>query len=295
MKIAVTGSHGLIGSALVDRLQSEGHVVTRLVRGAAAPGDIRWDPEGGTIDGPALEGAEAVVHLAGEGVAEKRWSDAQKTRILESRVRGTTTLATALAALADKPSVFVSGSAIGFYGERGDDVVTEDTGRGAGFLAEVCEAWEAATAPATDAGIRVVRARTGIVLAKQGGALKRQLPLFKLGLGGKLASGRQWMSWISLDDEVGAIIHAVTTPSISGAVNFTAPEPVTNNAFTKALGAAVRRPTLLPVPTLGLNLVVGKELAANLLASARVMPAKLQQSGYRFAYPTIDEALRAVV
>jgi uncharacterized protein (TIGR01777 family) len=256
---------------------------------------VRWDPEAGTIDGPALEGIDAVVHLAGEGVAEKRWSEAQKARILDSRRRGTHTLATALAALADKPSVLVSGSAIGYYGERGDDVITEATTAGTGFLAEVCLAWEAATTPAVDGGIRVVHARTGVVLSKKGGALKRQLPLFKWGLGGKLASGRQWMSWISIEDEVGAIIHAINTPTLSGPVNFTAPHPVTNADFTRAFGSAVHRPTLLPVPTFGLNLIIGRELAANLLGSARILPEKLLTSGYRFALPTIDDALRAVV
>jgi uncharacterized protein (TIGR01777 family) len=295
MKVAITGASGLIGTALVQRLQSEGNDVLRLVRHDPRPGDVSWDPEAGTIDGPALEGVDAAVHLAGEGVADKRWSPAQKARILESRVQGTTTLATALAALADKPSVLVSGSAIGYYGEQGDDVLTEDAPPGEGFLVDVCKAWEGATAPAVAAGIRVVTIRTGIVLTKKGGALKRQLPLFKLGVGGKLASGKQWTSWISIDDEVGAIIHALNTPSLSGPVNLTAPNPVTNSEFTKALGAAVHRPTLLPVPSFGLNVVLGRELAHNLLGSARVVPEKLTASGYHFIHPTIDEAFRAVV
>ncbi|HZN14892.1 MAG TPA: TIGR01777 family oxidoreductase [Acidimicrobiales bacterium] len=296
MRVAVTGSHGLIGTALVERLTADGHAVVRLVRNApSAPDEVRWDPNAGEIDGPSLEGLDAAVHLAGEGVAEKRWSAAQKARILDSRVNGTTTLATALAALAAKPAVLVSGSAIGYYGERGDEVLTEESSRGTGFLSGVCEAWERATAPAEAAGIRVVHIRTGIVLTKRGGALKRQLPLFKLGVGGRLGSGRQWMSWISLDDEVGAIVHAITTPSLSGGVNLTAPNPVTNRDFTKAMGRAVHRPTVLPVPKLGLNLILGSELTGDLLASARIIPAKLTESGYRHVHPTIDDALGAVV
>jgi uncharacterized protein len=296
MRVAVTGSHGLIGTALVERLTADGHTVVRLVRNApSAPDEVRWDPNAGEIDGPALEGLDAAVHLAGEGVAEKRWSAAQKARILDSRVNGTTTLATALAALAAKPTVLVSGSAIGYYGERGDEVLTEESSRGTGFLSGVCEAWEGATAPAEAAGIRVVHIRTGVVLTERGGALKRQLPLFKLGVGGRLASGRQWMSWISLDDEVGAIVHAITTPSLSGGLNLTAPNPVTNRDFTKAMGRAVHRPTVLPVPKLGLNLILGSELTGDLLASARIIPAKLTESGYRHVHPTIDDALGAVV
>jgi uncharacterized protein (TIGR01777 family) len=296
MKIAVTGSHGMIGSALVDRLHRDGHDVVRLVRRAAtAPDEVAWDPEAGTIDGPALEGIDAAVNLAGEGIASKRWSATQKARILESRQRGTDTLAVALADLADKPAVLVSGSAIGFYGTRGDETLTEESTGGDGFLADVVRAWEAATEPAAAAGIRVVHIRSGIVLSKKGGALQRQLPLFKLGVGGRLASGRQWTSWITLTDEIGAILHAIATPALSGAVNLTAPTPVTNAEFTKALGRAVHRPTLLPVPKFGLDIVLGRELADDLLGSQRVLPTKLTGSGYAFAHPTIDEALRAVV
>jgi uncharacterized protein len=289
MKVAVTGSHGLIGSALVERLLGDGHTVTRLVRGE------HWDPEAGSIDPASVEGSDAVVHLAGEGVAAKRWSDAQKARIRDSRVRGTTTLATALAALVAKPAVLVSGSAIGYYGARGDEVLTESSAAGTGFLADVTKAWEGATAAASDAGIRVVCARSGIVLTKKGGALKRQLPLFKLGIGGRLGSGRQWTSWITLEDEVGAIVHAIESASLSGSVNFTAPAPVTNAEFTKALGRAVHRPAVLPVPKFALNLVLGGELADDLLGSQRVIPEKLAANGYAFVHPSIDEALHAVV
>lgn len=296
MRVAITGSHGLIGTALIERLRAEQHDVVRLVRRAAVDAnEVTWDPDAGTIDAAALEGVDAAVHLAGEGVADKRWSPAQKQRILDSRVRGTETLAGALASLNRKPAVLVSGSAIGYYGERGDEVLTESATKGGGFLSDVVVAWEGATRAASDAGIRVVNIRTGIVLAKKGGALKRQLPLFKLGVGGKLASGRQWSSWISIDDEVGAILHALTTETLHGPVNLTAPNPVTNRDFTRALGRAVHRPAFLPVPGFALNIVLGGELAGDILASARVMPEKLLQSGYQFIHPTIDEAFDAVV
>ncbi|MBA3654684.1 MAG: TIGR01777 family protein [Actinobacteria bacterium] len=296
MKVAVTGSHGMIGTALVDRLRSDGHTAIRLVRSAPAGADeVRWDPDAGTIDGPALEGIDAAVHLAGEGVAEKRWSDTQKARILDSRVNGTRTLATALTALADKPPVLVSGSAVGYYGARSDETLTEESAPGTGFLSEVVRAWEAATAPASDAGVRVVHIRSGIVLSERGGALKRQLPLFKLGVGGKLGSGKQWTSWISLEDEVRAIVHLIETTSVAGPVNLTAPKPVTNAAFTKALAKAVHRPAVLPVPRAALNVVLGSELAGDLLGSLRVLPAKLVASGFAFTHPTIDEAFAAIV
>lgn len=296
MKVAITGSHGLIGSALADRCAREGHEVIRLVRRPPANDrEVQWDPAAGTIDGPSLDGVDAVVHLAGEGVAEKRWSTAQKARIRDSRVRGTTALAEALAALAAKPAVFVSGSAVGFYGARGDETLTEDSGPGSGFLADVVIEWEAATTPATEAGIRVVCARTGIVLSRRGGALKRQLPLFRAGLGGRLGKGDFWMSWIGIDDEVGALLHAIATPSLAGPVNLVAPNPVTNADFTKSLGRALHRPAFLTVPAFALNVALGRELAENLLASQRVVPSKLEASGYQFATPTIDKAFARVV
>lgn len=292
MRVATTGSHGLIGSALSARLREAGNDVVPVVR---AGDGVHWDPEAGTIDGSALEGVDAVVHLAGEGVGERRWTPAQKAKIRDSRVKGTTTLAVALAALAAKPSVLVSGSAVGFYGTRADELLTETSSPGTGFLAAVVRDWEAATAPAADAGIRVAHIRSGIVLSRNGGALKRQLPLFKAGVGGRLGNGRQWMSWISIDDEVAAIMHVIATPSLSGPLNVTAPNPVTNAAFTRALGRVLRRPTLLAVPRFALNLVLGGELASELLGSQRVIPERLAASGYAFAHPTIDEALRAVV
>jgi uncharacterized protein (TIGR01777 family) len=294
--VAVTGSHGLIGSALVERLTRDGDKVIRLVRRApSAPDEVSWDPEAGTIDGPSLEGVDAVVHLAGEGVGERRWNREQKARILDSRVRGTDTLVSALASLADKPAVLVSGSAIGFYGDRGDELLTEDSRPGEGFLTDVVLAWEAAAAPAADAGIRVVCARTGVVLSRRAAVLKRQLPLFRMGLGGRIGSGRFWMSWVSIDDEVGALLHCIREPALSGPVNIVAPNAVTNAEFTKALGRAVHRPTVLVVPRFGLNLMLGRELADNLLASQRIAPTKLEASGYRFVHPTIEGALRAVV
>ena len=284
MRIAVSGSHGLIGSALSRALQARGDHVQPITRDSA-----------GELVTSGLDGIDAVVHLAGEGVAEKRWSAAQKAKVLESRSRGTAALAQALAALDVKPRVLVSGSAIGYYGTRGDEVLTESSASGNDFLSEVCRAWEAATAPAEAAGIRVNHIRTGIVLDKDGGALKKQLPLFRAGVGGKLASGRQWMSWIAIDDEVGAILHLIDAATISGPVNLTAPNPVTNATFTKALGQALHRPAVVPVPSLALKVVLGSELADNLLGSQRVQPAKLLADGYEFRYPDIDGALAAVL
>ncbi|MEY3360788.1 MAG: hypothetical protein RL531_507, partial [Actinomycetota bacterium] len=269
MDIAVTGSNGLIGSALVRALETEGHTVRRLVRGGASgAGRVAWDPSAGTIDAAGLEGIDAVVHLAGEGIGEKRWTPEQKQRILESRTLGTDLVARTIAGLSTPPRVLVSASAVGWYGgQRGDEVLTEASAAPASpdFLAQVCVDWEAATAPAEAAGIRTVHLRTGIVLTPTGGALGRMVTPFKLGLGGRIASGRQWMSWISIDDEVGAIRHALTTEGLAGAVNATAPEPVTNAEFTKALGSAVHRPTILPTPLTPLRAVYGRELVDALL------------------------------
>lgn len=297
MRVAVTGSSGLIGTALVASLRSDGHEVVRVVRSAAA-GDgpnVRWDPEAGTIDAAGLEGVDAAVHLAGEGIADKRWTPEQKRRVLESRTRGTTLLASTLVGLSRRPDVLVSGSAIGFYGDRGDEVLTEQSGPGEGFLTEVCEAWEAAAGPAVDAGIRTAFARTGLVLDAKGGAMGKLLPLFKFGLGGRLGRGRQWWSWISIDDEVGAI-RFLLEHDIAGPVNLTGPAPVTNAEFTKALGEVVHRPTVVPVPRFGPKLLLGGELAEQLLfSSQRVEPAVLTAAGYEFQHPDIASALRAVV
>jgi uncharacterized protein len=294
--VLVTGSHGLIGSALIPRLRADGHRVARLVRGAPEGGDdVRWDPSAGTIDAAGLEGVDAVVHLAGAGIGDKKWSPARKQLILESRTQGTSLLARTLAELARKPAVLVSGSAVGIYGNRGDEVLTESSPTGTGFTAEVCTAWEAATAPVAQAGIRVAQVRTGIVLASHGGALGRMLTPFRLGLGGRMGAGTQYMSWIALDDEVGAIRHLLSA-EVAGPVNLTAPNPATNVEFTAALGHALHRPTKLPTPMLPLKAVYGSELVRSLLLDGqRVLPAALEASGYAFAHPELDDALRAVL
>jgi uncharacterized protein (TIGR01777 family) len=294
MRIAVTGSSGLIGSALVDRLRAGGHEVLRLVRSGPAGDDgIEWSPTEGTIDGAGLEGVEAVVHLAGAGIADKRWSDARKRVILESRTTSTDLLARTLAGLDRPPSVLVSGSAIGIYGDRGDEVLTEDSSPGEGFLADVCVAWEAAADPAREAGIRVVHPRTGLVLSSEGGALAKQLPLFKAGVGGKLGSGDQWWSWISMEDELGAL-ESLLDADLEGPVNLTGPAPVTNAEFADVLGDVLGRPSFVPVPRFGPKLLLGGELAEELLfTSARVQPTRLEEAGYAFTHPTAEAALRS--
>jgi uncharacterized protein (TIGR01777 family) len=296
MEIAVTGASGFLGSRLVGELVAGGHGVRRLVRRLpGADDEVRWDPEAGTVDSAGLAGVDAVIHLAGEGIAEHRWSPAQKRKILDSRVRGTTVLAEALAALAPRPAVLLSGSAVGIYGDRGDEVLTESSTAGTGFLAEVCLGWEAATAAAGAAGIRVAHLRTGIALDPGGAALAKLLPLFRFGLGGPIGSGRQWWPWIAADDWVAAVIHLLTA-EVSGPVNLTAPEPVTNATFARALGRAMHRPARLPTPLLGPSLLLGRELAAALLGdSLRVVPEQLVESGFRFRHPGIDEALRSLL
>jgi uncharacterized protein (TIGR01777 family) len=297
--VAVTGSTGLIGSALVERLRQDGHRVRRVVRSSSPAGadDVRWDPAAGTIDAAALAGVEAVVHLAGAGIAEHRWTDEHKRRILDSRVQGTGLIARTMAALDPRPSVLLSGSAIGIYGDRGDEVLTEESSPGEGFLVDVVQRWEGAAQPAADAGIRVAFLRSGVVLSRSGGALAKQLPLFRFGLGGRMGSGRQWIPWIAIDDEVGAIVHLLSpSATVSGPVNLTAPTPVTNAEFTAALGRELHRPAVLPVPKFGPSLVLGRELAENLLfSSARVVPRKLEASGYSFLFPTLEQALRKEV
>jgi uncharacterized protein len=294
--ICLTGSHGLIGTALIPRLRADGHRVLRLVRGdTEGADDVRWDPDAGTIDAAGLEGVDAVVHLAGAGIGDKKWTPQRKQLVLESRTRGTGLLARTLAGLDRKPSVLVSASAIGYYGNRGDDILTEDEPPGRDFGAQVCVAWEDETKAAADAGIRVVRTRTGLVLAKQGGLLQRLLLPFKLAIGGRLGSGKQYMSWIALDDDLAAIVHVLNDESISGPVNLTAPNPVRNSEFTESLGRAVHRPTILPTPMFGLKIVYGDELVETLLGSQRVSSAKLQATGFEFAHPELDEALDAIL
>ena len=297
MKILVSGSSGLVGSALLPVLRSAGHEVIRLVRSPSAPsgpGDatVQWNPETGELDGGRLEGLDAVVHLAGENIAARRWTPAQKARIRDSRVRGTALLSDRLAKLAQPPATLVAASAIGFYGDRGDELLNEESSSGNDFLSEVCRQWEAASLPAAEKGIRVVRLRLGIVLSPRGGALAKMLLPFKLGAGGKIGAGRQTMSWIALDDAVGAICHALTDSNLSGPVNAVAPNPATNLEFTKTLGKVLFRPTLFPMPALAARLALGEMAEALLLSSTRVEPGRLADSGYSFQYPTLEGALR---
>jgi uncharacterized protein (TIGR01777 family) len=292
MDVVVSGASGFIGSALVESLRGDGHRVRILRRGHITAGDeIGWDPEAGRIDAPALEGVDAVVHLAGEGIGEQRWTDEQKRKIRESRVRGTAALAAAVASRERKPRVFVSASAIGYYGDRGDEILTEDSAPGDDFLAEVCRAWEAETATAAEAGVRTVNTRTGIVLALHGGALQRMLLPFRLGLGGRQGSGKQWMSWITLADHVAALRHVIDHDTVRGPVNFTAPNPVTNAEFASTLGRALHRPTVFPTPMFALKLRYGDELVDSLLlVSQRVVPRKLEASSFVFGAPTLERA-----
>ncbi|MCU1485772.1 MAG: hypothetical protein JWN67_2518 [Actinomycetia bacterium] len=296
MDVVVTGSSGLVGSALVPALWEAGHTVRRLVRRApAGPDEVRWDPEAGTIDAVGLAGIDAAVHLAGEGIAEKRWTPEQKRRLVESRTRGTRLLAETMAALDPKPSVLLSGSAVGFYGDGGEAELTESSPAGSGFLADLVQQWEAAARPAVDAGIRTAYLRSGVVLSATGGAMAKTLPLFKLGLGGPIGDGKQWWPWISIDDEVGAIVHLLTA-EVSGPVNLTAPHPARFKEYAKAQGRALHRPVFLPVPKLGPKLLLGSELAAALLGdSQRVLPSVLQTSGYEFRHPEIGEAMEALL
>ncbi|MEU6968447.1 TIGR01777 family oxidoreductase [Kitasatospora aureofaciens] len=301
MRIAVTGSTGLIGSALVRSLLADGHQVVRLVRHRSRTGPqpdgstaIGWNPLLGEVDRDGLAGVEAVVHLAGAGVGDRRWSDSYKRDIRESRVYGTETVAVALAALKEPPRVLVSASAVGWYGQTGDRVIDEDSPAGDDFLAEVCLEWEAAARPAERAGIRVVHPRTGMVLSAAGGAGSRLFPLFKLGLGGRLGSGQQYWSYISLADEVAALRFLIDREDLSGAFNLTAPEPATNAELTAAIGRALRRPTPFPVPEAVLKVVLG-ELAVEVVGSHRVVPRRLLEAGFRFAHPDPDSAVRAAL
>jgi uncharacterized protein (TIGR01777 family) len=296
MRIAITGSTGLIGSALRPHLESLGHEVIRVVRGTPTGTDISWSPADRRIDTHALDGIDAVVHLAGAGIGDKRWSDEWKRELLESRTKGTSLISEAVASAENGPKVLLSGSAIGIYGDRGDEELDEQSSPGTGFLADVCVQWEQATGIAEASGARVVHLRTGIVLSAKGGALKKQLPLFKFGLGGKIGSGDQWQSWISIDDEVAAITHLLTTDT-SGAVNLTAPKPVTNAEFTDTLGEVLHRPTFLPIPKFGPKLLLGGELADNLLFTGqKVLPRVLDaDDGFTFRHPDLATALHALL
>ena len=295
MRVAITGASGLIGSALRDRLGRQGHDVVPLVRRPATRGEITWDPELGTLDPADLAGVDAVVNLAGAGIAGHRWTDSYKRQILESRTRATRLISEAMASADNGPRVLLSGSGVDFYGAQDDEAVDESSPAGTGFLAEVCTAWEASTAAAEAAGVRVAHLRTSMVLSARGGALRKMLPLFKLGLGGRTGSGKQWVSWISIDDETGAIEHLLNSDA-SGPVNLASPNPVTNADFARTLGHVLKRPAIVPLPPFAPKLVLGRELVDTLLVEGkRVMPRVLEVDGYVFAHPTLERALRAVL
>jgi uncharacterized protein (TIGR01777 family) len=293
MKILVSGATGLVGGHFVDYARTRGHRCVALTRTPSGPDDVGWDAAQGRLDPAALEGFDAVVHLAGENIATGRWTADKKRRIRESRVQGTSLLCQRLAQVDAKPPVLVAASAIGYYGDRADEELDERSAPGRDFLAEVCRDWEQATQPASEAGIRVANARLGVVLSRHGGALRQMLTPFRLGVGGVVGSGRQYMSWVANDDVAAALMFIIETPSLSQAVNVVAPEPATNYEFTKALGRALGRPTLLPMPAFAARLAFGEMADALLLASTRVYPRKLLESGYVFAQPDLPSALRA--
>ncbi|MBW6504579.1 TIGR01777 family oxidoreductase [bacterium] len=298
MRVAVSGSTGLVGSEVVTVLSAGGHDVVRLVRRVPDPGEkaVRWDPEKGEVDAAGLEGLDAVVHLAGENVGSGRWNAARKAAIRDSRVKGTRLLCEALAGLVRPPETLVCASAVGYYGDRGEEVLTEESPPGAGFLPEVSREWEAASGAASRKGIRVVTLRIGMVLSPKGGGLARMLPLFRAGLGGVIGGGRQYVSWVSLDDLPNIILHTLRRGDLRGPVNAVAPRPVTNREFTEALGKALSRPTPLPVPAFALRLAVGGEMAdALLLSSARVVPERLIDTGYAFLSAELEPALRRLL
>jgi uncharacterized protein (TIGR01777 family) len=291
MDVLISGATGLIGSALTPELEAKGHTVRRLIRHPRQDGDIRWDLDAGIIDGD-LSGTDAVVHLAGESIAEGRWSEEKKRRILESRKKGTRLLAERVAELSEPPSVMVSVSATGYYGDRGNELLTEESESGDLFLSEVCREWEAAADPAREAGVRVVHPRFGIVLTTEGGALGATLPVFKLGGGGKIGSGRQYWSWVSFDDVIGAILHLMDNEDLSGPVNVVTPDPPTNAEYTRVLGKALNRPTFFTVPAPAARVMLGGIADELLLASERVEPMRLQEAGYTFRHPELEGALR---
>jgi hypothetical protein len=290
----VTGASGLIGSALVPSLEAAGHRVLRVTRGAASPGKTRWDPEKQTIDSAAFEGIDGAIHLAGENIAE-RWTEAHKRSILESRRQGTQLLAQTMAKLNPKPKFLIQASAVGIYGDRGDEPLTERSAPGKGFAPEVAVIWEASSAPAEEAGIRVARLRFGLVLTGAGGVLGKMLPPFKLGLGGKLGDGKQYMSWVALADLIAVVHRVVGSPELAGPINVTSPNPVTNEEFTHTLGKVLDRPTSFAVPSMVLHAMFGQMAEEVLLGGARVLPEKLQQIAFPFRYTELEPALRAAL
>ncbi len=296
MKILLSGASGLVGKALMKGLEPEGHEIYRLVRYAPRDNaEIEWSPDRYSIALAQIEGFDAVVHLAGESIAEGRWTDDKKKRIRESRAKGTRLLSDALANLAEPPKTLISASAIGYYGNRGEELLTEASAPGDDFLADVCVEWEKSTSLAKEKGIRTVNARFGIILDQEGGALAKMLPPFRMGVGGRIGSGEQWMSWIALDDVVGGIKYVLANDFLIGPVNFVAPNPVTNAEFTRALGHALSRPTIFPIPAFGVRLLFGEMADALLLSSQRVAPERLEASGYQFQFPQLAAALRHVL
>ncbi|MFZ5623952.1 MAG: TIGR01777 family oxidoreductase [Gemmatimonadota bacterium] len=293
--VLVSGASGLVGTALGPFLTTQGHRVTRLVRRAARADEIRWDPDHGLLDAAQLDGIDAIVHLAGASIADGRWTDARRQLIRDSRRQGTRLLSETIARLERKPAVLVSASALGIYGDRADEILDENSSPGDGFLADVCREWEAATRPAAEAGVRVVHVRFGVILSPAGGALRKMLLPFRLGLGGPLGPGTQWMSWISIDDAIGAIHHIMMTPTLAGPVNVVGPEPVTNRAFARTLGEVVHRPAIAAVPAPLLRAFFGEMAEATVLASQRGLPRRLLDSGYRFRHPTLGAALSHVL
>ena len=295
MKIAIAGSSGLVGSALIPILQSDGNQITRLVRSSPKPGEIEWHPNQDEVNPQRLEGFETIINLAGENIAGGRWTDEQKRKIRVSRINGTHLLSESIAKMTSKPGAFICASATGIYGDRDDETLDEQSESGGGFLAGVCREWEQATEPASKAGVRVVNLRMGPILAREGGMLSKLLTPFKMGMGGKVGSGKQYISWVALDDAVNAIKLAIDDKSIQGPINIVSPNPVTNEEFTKTLGHVLNRPTALAMPAFAARLAFGEMADEMLLASQKVLPNRLSQAGFQFQYPTLESAMRKYV